>query len=226
MTSVPPGFEGIRPSVSFDSFDSPEDHVLENAWCFWYDKFIGPTPSVTEYEASLQKLCTFHTIHEFWKCFNNLPSVEKLQSKSSFHMMRDGIAPLWEDPKVANGGFWTLRVLKNNTTTVWKELILAIIGEQFEPTISEEDEICGLTVSLRQYDDIIRVWNTNASGNANLLARIKELLPDIEFRGSFYKANRDHVAFNQDLHDKKSGINPTSTTSATATNTETEVNGN
>lgn len=35
---------------------------LENSWCFWHDKYLGPAQSVEEYEASLQKLCTFSTI--------------------------------------------------------------------------------------------------------------------------------------------------------------------
>jgi hypothetical protein len=40
-----------------------EDPVqLENTWSFWHDKYIGPSSSVEEYEASLHKLCTFTTI--------------------------------------------------------------------------------------------------------------------------------------------------------------------
>lgn len=40
-----------------------EDPVqLENTWSFWHDKYLGPSQSVEEYEASLHKLCTFTTI--------------------------------------------------------------------------------------------------------------------------------------------------------------------
>lgn len=206
MTSAPPGFEGLTraSSIAFDNFDADEELALENAWCFWHDKFIGPGLSVAEYEASLHRLCTFKTVQEFWKCFNNLPAVDKLRPKSSFHLMKEGISPLWEDPKNANGGFWVMRVRKEDTPHVWKELVLAVIGEQFEPAIISGDEISGLTVSIRQYDDIIRLWNTCSNAKTpNLLVRIQELLPGIELKNPFYKANKEHDAFSQDLHAQK-----------------------
>lgn len=71
---------------------------------------------------------------------------------------------------------------------MWKEVILALIGEQFEGSLGEGDEICGLTVSIRQHDDIIRIWNTNASANSSgLLGRLKEIIPKAELRSPFYK---------------------------------------
>lgn len=175
-----------------------EDPVqLENTWSFWHDKYIGPSQSVEEYEASLHHLCTFTTIQDFWKNFNNLPSIDKLKVKSSFHMMKAGIRPIWEDPENANGGIWAMRVRREDTEYTWKELVLAAIGEQFGPVLSNDDDICGVTVSLRQYDNIIEVWNANASANVNaVLARIKSIVPSVEFRNPFYKAHREHTAFN------------------------------
>lgn len=211
MTSFPPpGFENISraSAILFDNFDADEVVPLENSWSFWHDKFIGPGLSAEEYEASLQKLCTFGTVQDFWKCYNNLPPIEKLRFKSSFHVMKSGISPLWEDPKNANGGFWAMRVRKDDTAYVWKEVILALIGEQFEGSLGEGDEICGLTVSIRQHDDIIRIWNTNASANSSgLLGRLKEIIPKAELRSPFYKANREHTDFNKDFHDAKRDTN-------------------
>jgi hypothetical protein len=207
MSAAPPGFENLannssKGSMTFENFDAEEVVPLENSWCFWHDKFIGPSVSVAEYEASLHKLCTFSTVQDFWKCFNNLPPVDKLRPKSSFHLMKDGISPLWEDPKNANGGFWAMRVRKQETTYVWKELVLALIGEQFE--MPEGDELCGLTVSIRQADDIIRLWNTNAEAKSpTLLTQLKRFIPEADIRSPFYKANREHSAFNQDFSEKK-----------------------
>jgi len=176
---------------------SSEPVSLENTWAFWYDKFIAPGQSVEEYEASLHKLCTFSTIQDFWKNFNNLPPVDKLKQKSSFHMMKAGIRPIWEDPENANGGFWATRVRKEDTAYAWKELVLAAIGEQFGPVLSNDDDICGVSVSVRPHDNIIEVWNSNASGNVNaILARIKTIVPTVELKNPFYKPHREHSAFN------------------------------
>ncbi|KAL6044145.1 mRNA cap-binding protein [Balamuthia mandrillaris] len=199
----PPGFHAFVGGFP-SSFDTSEEYKLENTWCFWHDKFIGPGASASEYEASLHKLVNFNSVQDFWKCFNNLPPVNKLQPKSSFHLMKEGIPPLWEDPTNAEGGFWAFRVKKSETAYVWKELVLALIGEQFEPVLLRGDSICGLTVSIRTHDDTVRLWTKNAEDQTPAhLTKLRELLPKVEIRNPYYKANKEHRAFNPELREKK-----------------------
>lgn len=51
-----------------------------------------------------------------------------------------------------------VRVRKGLTSTYWEDLLLAIIGEQFDVG----HEICGAVLSVRNENDIISVWNKNA----------------------------------------------------------------
>lgn len=50
-----------------------------------------------------------------------------------------------------------IRVKKVLSSHYWEELILAIIGEQFDVG----HELCGAVLSIRNGEDIISIWNKN-----------------------------------------------------------------
>jgi hypothetical protein len=72
---------------------------------------------------------------------------------------------------------------------VWREILLAAIGEQFSDNVAKEDEIVGVSVSCRDKDDIIQIWNLRSGlePQATILNRIQELVPKVNFPVKFYK---------------------------------------
>ncbi|EEB12076.1 eukaryotic translation initiation factor 4E-1, putative [Pediculus humanus corporis] len=153
--------------------ETTNETPLQTSWTFWLDKAVKGSKA-REYETNLSKIYTFDTIQGFWSVYNNLPDVKGIQIGYSYHMMRDERRPIWEEPYNQNGGVWRFRCNKDDTSKVWKELILAAIGEQFSESITEEDEICGLTVSVREKFDTVKIWNSKAELESQ--ARFIELM--------------------------------------------------
>lgn len=85
---------------------------------------------------------------------------------------------MWEDPLNITGGKWIIRLKKGVADRIWEDLVLAIIGDQFDECRNTEEnegvgnwddksdksstewpEICGCTISVRQSEDIVSLWN-------------------------------------------------------------------
>lgn len=103
----------------------------------------------------------------------NTPS--SLLPTTDYLLFHSGVRrPVWEDPLNITGGKWIIRLKKGVADRLWEDLVLAIIGDQFDepsapmprdPDGSTEENgtewpgICGCTISVRQSEDIISIWN-------------------------------------------------------------------
>lgn len=183
---------------SIDRFNLEESQgvPLQTAWTFWIDKAMHNS-SVNDYKANIKRIYTVSTVQGFWSVYKHIPEVSELRLRSYYHLMRDEREPLWEDPALSNGGVWRIKCPKRETSYVWKELLLAAIGEQFNDFLGEDDDICGLSISPREKDDLIQIWNmnTNAVEKSRVLEKIHMLVPDVRFNAEFYKPHQTHSAF-------------------------------
>jgi len=170
---------------------------LHTSWTFWIDKATNKGSTAAQYQANLKKVYTVSTVQGFWSVYNHIPCLTELPLRSYYHLMREERQPLWEDPHICNGGTWRIKCRKGDTPRVWKELLLAAIGEQFEDDLTKGDDICGLSVSPRDRDDIIQVWNydANLAASDTVLGKIHSLVPDIQFLAEFYKPHQTHAAY-------------------------------
>ncbi|KAF8755594.1 Eukaryotic initiation factor 4E [Rhizoctonia solani] len=118
------------------------------------------TPSNTEtgeYEAGLKVVGKFRTVEDFCRLFNWLKPPSKLERSSNYHMFKEDIKPMWEDPANANGGKWVI-TMRNNPVLLdrcWSWLAMGLVGQELD---DREDMICGAVVSLRSRIDRIQLW--------------------------------------------------------------------
>ena len=97
----------------------------------------------------------------------------------------DGVKPLWEDEACKNGGRWTIKLPKSHTAKYWEELLLGLVGEQFD--LVESGEVLGLVLSLKFNNDMISVWHRTASNPEiveNIRVCIEKILGNNAFKGS------------------------------------------
>jgi len=183
---------------TLNKFSSQESQgvPLHTSWTFWIDK-ASRGSSAAEYQANLKKVYTVGTVQGFWSVFHHIPEVYELPLRSYYHLMRLERQPLWEDPDICNGGTWRFKTRKQDTAMVWKELLLAAIGEQFESSVAQGDDVTGLSVSPRDRDDIIQLWNYRAdlAAKGSLLQKVHSLVPEVNFLAEFYKPHQTHAAY-------------------------------
>lgn len=114
---------------------------------------------------------TVDTVEQFWQCMSNLAPVQSMDNGTELFFFRKGVKPMWEDPINAKGGRWIFRFEKRyfsdqQTGLIWERLLLKLISGTFIPQSNFyadiiEKDVCGVTLSVRGDQVIIKIWNTH-----------------------------------------------------------------
>ncbi|CAG8481968.1 5160_t:CDS:2 [Ambispora leptoticha] len=138
-----------------------KQHPLQHSWTMYYDSkpvmTPGPkTPTLkNSYEENLQKIGTFNTVETFCRYFNWVKKPSQLELNTNFHIFKNKIKPMWEDPANANGGKWVISMRNPQLLDrCWTWLVYSLVGEELD----ENDDICGAVMSRRSRGDRIAVW--------------------------------------------------------------------
>jgi len=143
---------------------------LRYSWTIWF-MHRSPGQKITDYEAAIKKIGSFSTIEQFWGLYSHLKRPDQLVNVSDYHIFKEGVRPVWEDPLNENGGKWIVRIKKGLASRYWEQLMIAIISEQFDVG----REVCGAVLSLRHAEDILSLWNRTASDSKSNL-RIRDTM--------------------------------------------------
>ncbi|KAI3385421.1 hypothetical protein SNEBB_006378, partial [Seison nebaliae] len=174
---------------------------LKDCWAFWHGD--GDTETKTNcYEDSLTCLGAFQSVERFWSLYRLMLDVDKIKVNADIQLFKHDIHPIWEHKKNSEGGKWYLKIQKSVTSTLWKRLVLACIGNQF----TNSDEICGVVFGCRSKINKLFIWTKSCNSWNRLGAMAIDLinllrLPD----GSLmqYKAHHGLLPIQEIIDDQR-----------------------
>ena len=177
---------------------------LNEKFSFYYrvdNSLLGKVGNL-QYENTVKKIADFDTVEDFWKIFQHMKKPESLQSGIDFQLFKYNITPLWEDDSNKKGGRISIKLKKENSSLVWEEIILLLIGSNFPQKI--QNEINGVLISIRKEFNFLQIWfKTYEKNNINEINNcLRELLQipnevDLDVKpftkekneGGYYKKN-------------------------------------
>jgi hypothetical protein len=77
--------------------------------------------------------------------------------------MRQGVAPMWEDPKNVKGGCFSYKVSNKNVPEAWRDVCYQLAGETLSPDRAFVQKVTGLSVSPKKGFCILKVWTTDVT---------------------------------------------------------------
>lgn len=148
-------------------------HKIKNKWVLW-----AHLPQDADWTfKSYKKVYEFKTLEDAIVITDITP--DPLIKSSMLFVMKEGIAPMWEDPKNRNGGCFSYKVSNKNVCEVWKELNYVLVGESISSEVLFVNCVTGITISPKKNFCIIKIWMTNCDNQnpTKVTPEVKGLLP-------------------------------------------------
>ena len=149
---------------------TPGEHKLESFYTLWYSRRLSPSRTTKiHYNDLVKAVISFQSVEQFWRIHLNIMAPSQFPTPGAYHVFKNGIKPMWEDPANKQGGKWFAIIRKKFIDRCWENLLLALVGEQF----IVGDELTGVVIRNRSTKSVVSVW-TRTSGNENLKNRIRD----------------------------------------------------
>lgn len=134
---------------------------IDNNWLndTWSIYFHNPFDNNWD-ESGYIKMFTISSIIEF-HMINSL--LKSHSNEGMFFIMRDHIFPKWNDPENKNGGFLSIKILKDKVPSFFEKIIVDLINETLlKPEFFHlSGNINGVSISPKKHFCIIKVWVKN-----------------------------------------------------------------
>lgn len=148
----------VTPHTTMTTDTSMEEfHKLSDKWTLW-----AHLPHDTDWSiGSYKPIYTTGSVEETIAVTETLPDI--LVKNCMLFLMRDGVTPIWEDPKNRDGGCFSYKVINKSVYEVWKDLTYVIVGGSVSKQQTFVNCVTGITISPKKNFCIIKIWMTNCT---------------------------------------------------------------
>ena len=130
-----------------------QQHNLNGKWNLYYHLPHDKNWEVSSYSTIMRDIDTVEQVIVL-----NDSMHENIIKNCMLFVMRDGIAPMWEDPKNRNGGCFSYKIINKHAPEVWKNLFYLLCGETLCLNPEHSKHINGITISPKKNFCIIKIW--------------------------------------------------------------------
>jgi len=83
---------------------------------------------------------------------------ENIVKNCMLFIMREGIEPRWEDPRIRNGGCFSYKISNKYVFEVWNSLFKLLCDEALTTTSEHSKYVNGITISPKKNFCIVKIW--------------------------------------------------------------------
>ena len=161
--------------------ENSEKHSLYDKWVLW-----AHLPHNTDWSLkSYIKIYEVDTAEKVIALNNSLPDL--MIKNCMLFFMRQGIKPMWEDPKNVNGGCFSFKIANKNIADIWRTISYLLTGETLTNNEKFLNTINGITVSPKKSFCILKIWTSTLNfQNVSILNKIE----NVSFQGCLFKKHK------------------------------------
>jgi hypothetical protein len=147
-------------------------HTLLGKWNLYYHLPHDKNWELSSYTVIMSLIDTVEKVLSLNESIH-----ENIIKNCMLFVMRDGITPMWEDPRNRNGGCFSYKVINKHVPEVWRNLFAALCGETLSIESKLNRHINGITISPKKNFCIIKIWlDTSDHKDPNIILDIPNLM--------------------------------------------------
>ena len=186
-TSVTMNTQSNKTNTNSTTIISSPLHPIKCGWMLW-----AHLPQDSNWALdSYKRVSRLESIEETISIIETLP--EPLVNNCMLFVMRDGIAPMWEDPKNRDGGNFSYKISNKIVIETWRDLSYMLVGESLSSNNDIANSVTGISISPKKNFCIIKIWFNNCKNQNPAL--ITSDIPGITSQGVLFNKHDKHADF-------------------------------